>query len=49
MVPLERLRRVTFGHVEADDCGAMNEFPAAAPHAQVAHDTLGRRVVSPSG
>ncbi|MFF2075966.1 hypothetical protein ACFVXG_14550 [Kitasatospora sp. NPDC058162] len=41
VVPLERLRWVTFGHVEADECGAMNEFLAAAPHAQVAHNTLG--------
>ncbi|GAA3024001.1 hypothetical protein [Kitasatospora sp. NPDC127116] len=41
VVPLERLRWVTFGHVEADECGAMNEFLAAAPHARVAHNTLG--------
>ncbi|MFJ8472506.1 MBL fold metallo-hydrolase [Kitasatospora sp. NPDC094011] len=41
VLPLERLRWVTFGHVEADECGAMNEFLAAAPHARVAHNTLG--------
>ncbi|MGA5822308.1 MBL fold metallo-hydrolase [Kitasatospora sp. NPDC094028] len=41
VVPLERLRWVTFGHVEADECGAMNEFLAAAPRALVAHNTLG--------
>jgi flavorubredoxin len=41
VVPVERLRWVTFGHVEADECGAMNEFLAAAPHAEVAHNTLG--------
>ncbi|MFJ9695647.1 MBL fold metallo-hydrolase [Kitasatospora sp. NPDC101183] len=41
VVPLERLRWVTFGHVEADECGAMNEFLAAAPRAEVAHNTLG--------
>lgn len=40
VVPLERLRWVTFGHVEADECGSMNEFLAAAPHARVAHNTL---------
>jgi hypothetical protein len=30
--------------VEADECGAMNEFLAAAPQAQVAHNTLGCQV-----
>jgi flavorubredoxin len=41
VVPVERLRWITFGHVEADECGAMNEFLAAAPQAQIAHNTLG--------
>lgn len=41
IMPIERLRWVTFGHVEADECGAMNEFLAAAPDAQVAHGALG--------
>ncbi|TJZ55691.1 MBL fold metallo-hydrolase [Streptomyces piniterrae] len=41
VVPLERLRWLTFGHVEADECGAMNQFLAAAPHAEVAHGMLG--------
>jgi flavorubredoxin len=36
VLPLERLRWIAFGHVEADECGAMNEFLTAAPHAQVA-------------
>jgi len=36
VMPLQRLRWIAFGHVEADECGAMNEFLAAAPHAQVA-------------
>ena len=35
------LRWITFGHVEADECGAMNQFLAAAPNAQVAHGALG--------
>jgi flavorubredoxin len=30
-----------FGHFEADECGAMNQFLAAAPSAQVAHGALG--------
>jgi flavorubredoxin len=34
VVPLERLRWITFGHVESDECGAMNEFLAAAPRAK---------------
>jgi flavorubredoxin len=38
---LERLRWITFGHLEADECGAMNLLLAAAPHAQVAHGVMG--------
>src|SRR5689334_888529 len=41
IIPVERLRWISFAHVEADECGAMNEFLAVAPHAQVAHGTLG--------
>lgn len=41
IMPIERLRWITFGHVEADECGAMNEFLAAAPAAEVAHGLLG--------
>ena len=41
IMPIERLRCITFGHVEADECGAMNEFLAAAPAAEVAHGLLG--------
>jgi len=41
VVPLEQLRWITFGHIEADECGAMNLFLAAAPDAQVAHGALG--------
>ena len=40
-MPLERLRWITFGHLEADECGAMNLFLAAAPDAQVAHTAVG--------
>ncbi|WP_280508265.1 MBL fold metallo-hydrolase [Nocardia flavorosea] len=39
--PVEQLRWITFGHVEADECGAMNLFLAAAPHAEVAHGEVG--------
>lgn len=41
ILPLERLRWIAFGHLESDECGAMNEFLRAAPHAEVAHGTLG--------
>jgi flavorubredoxin len=41
ITPLDRVRWITFGHVEADECGAMNELLAVAPHAEVAHGALG--------
>ena len=41
ITPLERLRWITFGHLEADECGSMNLLLAAAPHAEVAHGALG--------
>jgi flavorubredoxin len=41
VVPPERLRWITFGHVEADECGAMNKWLALAPRAEVAHPTMG--------
>jgi flavorubredoxin len=37
LMPLERLRWLTFGHFEADECGSMNEWLAAAPQAQLMH------------
>jgi flavorubredoxin len=40
ITPVERLRWITFGHVEADECGAMNAFLAAAPDATVAHGAM---------
>jgi len=33
LMPVERLRYVALSHFEADECGAMNEFLAAAPRA----------------
>lgn len=41
VLPVERLRWITFGHVESDECGSMNQLLAAAPAAQVAHGVLG--------
>jgi flavorubredoxin len=37
----ERLRWIAFGHFEADECGAMNEWLAVAPQAQLAHGQTG--------
>ena len=41
VMPVERLRWIAFAHVEADECGSVNEFLAVAPRAQVAHGALG--------
>jgi flavorubredoxin len=41
VTPVERLRWITFGHVEGDECGSMNQWLAAAPRAEVAHGTIG--------
>ncbi len=41
VMPVEELRWISFGHVEADECGSMNEWLAAAPAAQVAFGDLG--------
>ena len=37
LMPVEQLRWISFGHVEADECGAMNLWLAAAPKAEVVH------------
>jgi flavorubredoxin len=41
VIPLERLRWVSFGHWEADESGALNEWLEVAPNAEVAVGTLG--------
>jgi len=33
VMPVERLRYVSFSHVESDECGSLNEWLAAAPNA----------------
>ena len=40
IVPLEDLRWISFAHVEADECGAMNLLLADAPRAEVVHGAL---------
>ena len=37
----ERLRWIAYGHFEADECGAMNEWLAVAPQATAAHGQTG--------
>jgi flavorubredoxin len=44
VIPLRRLRWLSFGHFEADECGSMNEWLAAAPHAEIMHGATGCRV-----
>jgi flavorubredoxin len=40
VIALDRLRWISFGHVESDECGSMNQWLAAAPHSQVAHGQI---------
>src|SRR5256885_13635895 len=41
VIPIEKLRWITFGHVEADECGSTNQWLAGAPKSGVAHGALG--------
>jgi flavorubredoxin len=41
VMPVDRIRWISFGHYEADECGSMNQWLAAAPEAEVAHTLLG--------
>jgi flavorubredoxin len=41
LIPLQRLRWIGFGHLESDECGAMNQWLAAAPLAQVVQGQTG--------
>jgi flavorubredoxin len=41
VIPPERLRWIGFGHYEADESGAVNEWLAAAPGAQAVHGHTG--------
>jgi flavorubredoxin len=40
VIPLDALRWISFGHLEADECGAMNLFLHAARDAEVIHGPL---------
>jgi flavorubredoxin len=41
IIPPARLRWIAYGHFEADECGAMNEWLAVAPQAQAAQGQTG--------
>jgi flavorubredoxin len=41
IIKADRLRWIAFGHFEADECGAMNEWLAATPQATPAHGQTG--------
>ena len=41
VIEVPKLRWVSFGHVESDESGSMNEWLAAAPEAQVTFNPLG--------
>ena len=41
VIDLERLRWITFGHVEADESGSVNDWLAAAPQSSVVFNALG--------
>ena len=44
VMPVDRLRYISFSHYEADECGALNDFLAAAPAAQPLCGGLAARV-----
>ena len=41
IVPAESIRWISFGHVESDECGAMNMWLATAPASEVVFGALG--------
>ncbi len=44
VMPVERLRHVGLSHFEGDECGAMNEFLAAAPQAVPFSSAIGAMI-----
>jgi flavorubredoxin len=41
VIPIDKLRWISFAHLEADESGAVEQFFEVAPHAQVVHGALG--------
>lgn len=44
VLPVEKLRWISFSHFEADECGALNELLAVAPHARPLCSKIGALV-----
>jgi flavorubredoxin len=44
VLPVERLRYIAFSHVEADECGSLNEWLAAAPESSPLCSNVGAMV-----
>ena len=44
LINVSELRHISFSHFESDECGSVNEWLAAAPHADVICSQLGARV-----
>lgn len=40
IISLDKLKWISFGHVESDECGSMNQWLAAAPDSQVVHGAI---------
>jgi flavorubredoxin len=40
ILPLSEIRWISFGHVESDECGSMNQWLQVAPDAQVIHGAI---------
>ena len=52
IVPIDSLRWISFGHVEADECGSMNQFLAVAPAPRSSTEAWRawcRSTISPTG
>jgi flavorubredoxin len=41
VTPVDQLRWISFGHVESDECGSMNDWLGAAPQSTVAQSMTG--------
>lgn len=40
ILPLDTIRWISFGHIESDECGSMNQWLNAAPDAQIVHGAI---------
>lgn len=40
VLPLNTIRWISFGHVESDECGSMNQWLSVAPKAVIAHGAV---------